>query len=120
SVVLIALIAQRIVPRQAAAAVVCFGWNPLVLWEISANGHNDVVMMAFVLLALLLLLTKRWPLAFPALACAVLIKYISLVLLPIFVLWVLRRQGRPAVRPLALGLAAMLALIVMVYVPFWS
>jgi len=120
SVALIAQIVQRIAPRQTTAAVVCFGWNPLVLWETAGNGHNDIVMMAFVLLALLLLLTRRWPLAFAALACSVLIKYVSLVLLPVFVLWILRRWGRAALKPLALGLAAMVAIIVIAYVPFWA
>jgi alpha-1,6-mannosyltransferase len=113
------LIMRRIAPRKIAAAIVCFGWNPLVLWEIAGNGHNDIVMMTFALLAILLLLTHRWPLAFPALACSVLVKYISLVLLPVFVLWIFWRHGLRAWRPLAAGALAAIAVVVGVFLPFW-
>ena len=32
-------------PRQAAAALVLVGWNPLVAWKISGQAHNDGVML---------------------------------------------------------------------------
>jgi alpha-1,6-mannosyltransferase len=115
-----ALIVQRIAPRKVAAAIVCFGWNPLVLWEIAGNGHNDIVMMTFVLLAIFLLLTERWPLAFPALACSVLVKYVSIVLLPVFVLWVFWQYGLRAWRSLALASLVSIALAVIVFLPFWQ
>src|SRR5205814_1309749 len=38
---LIRAIAQRIMPKRRLAAAVLFGWNPLVLLETTANGHND-------------------------------------------------------------------------------
>ncbi|HTE84868.1 MAG TPA: glycosyltransferase family 39 protein, partial [Dehalococcoidia bacterium] len=117
---LIALIAQRIDPRRTVAAVVCFGWNPLVLWEIAGNGHNDIVMMCFVLAALLLLLTKRWPFAFPLLACSVMVKYVSIVLLPVFAVWVVLRHGRRALVPLAAGLLGGLLVALVVTLPFWD
>jgi alpha-1,6-mannosyltransferase len=119
SLALIVLIVRRIEPRRTVAAVVCFGWNPLALWEIAGNGHNDIVMMCFVLLAILLLLTKYWPAAFPALICSVLVKYVSLVLLPVFVLWVLLRYGRRSLLPLANGLLAALILALVLFRPFW-
>jgi alpha-1,6-mannosyltransferase len=117
---LIALIAQRIDPRKMVAAVVCFGWNPLVLWEIAGNGHNDIVMMCFALAAILLLLTDRWPWAFPVLACSVMVKYISAVLLPVFVLWVLLRHGRRAITPMIAGLLGGLLVALIVTLPFWA
>jgi alpha-1,6-mannosyltransferase len=117
---LIVLIVRRIDARRTAAAVVGFGWNPLVLWEIAGNGHNDIMMMSFVLLAILLLLTRFWPAAFPALAGSVLVKYVSLVLLPVFVLWVLLRYGRRAILPLANGLLAALIVALALFHPFWA
>jgi alpha-1,6-mannosyltransferase len=120
SLVFIVLIVRRIDPSHTAAAVVCFGWNPLVLWEVAGNGHNDIVMMCFALAAILLLLSRHWPFAFPVLACSVLVKYISLILLPVFVIWVLRRYGRAALVPLLSGLlgAALVALVI--FLPFWA
>jgi hypothetical protein len=120
SVALIVLIMRKLDPAHVAAAVVCFGWNPLVFWEAAGNGHNDILMMAFALLALYLLLTARWPFAFPALACSVLIKYSSAVLLPVFVIWILYRHGRRALVPLALALVVSVLLAAAVLTPFWS
>ncbi len=116
----IVLIVRRIDPRRTAAAVVCFGWNPLVLWEIAGNGHNDIMMMCFVLLAILLLLTRFWPAAFAALACSVLVKYVSLVLLPVFVLWLLMRYRRGGLLPLANGVLVALFLALALLRPFWA
>jgi alpha-1,6-mannosyltransferase len=120
SLLFIALIMRRIDPRRTAAAIVCFGWNPLVLWEIAGNGHNDIVMMCFVLAAILLLLGEHWPYAFPVLALSILVKFASLVLLPVFVLWVLIRYRARAVVPLISGLVGALLVALAVYSPFWA
>jgi hypothetical protein len=119
SLALIVLITRRTDPKHTVAAAVTFGWNPLVLWETAGNGHNDILMMAFVLLTILLLLTRHWPFAFSALACSVLVKYATIVLLPVFVLWILYRYGRSALPALAAGLAGAAMLAVIVYAPFW-
>jgi hypothetical protein len=37
---------------DVAAGLVVYGWNPLVIFEFGANGHNDGVMIAFLLLAM--------------------------------------------------------------------
>jgi alpha-1,6-mannosyltransferase len=116
----IVLIVRRIDPPRVAAAVVCFGWNPLVLWEIAGNGHNDIVMMSFALAALFLLLTARWPLAFPLLACSILVKFVSAILLPAFILWILLRNGRRAIFPLTLGMLAAALISILIVFPFWA
>ena len=40
--------------RVRAVGMLLYGWNPLVLLESSLNGHNDVFMLTFVLLGVLL------------------------------------------------------------------
>jgi hypothetical protein len=119
TLVFIALIVSRIAPRRVAAAVVCFGWNPLVLWEIAGNGHNDIVMMFFAIAAIFALLTARWPLAFPLLVCSILVKYVTVILLPIFLFWVLLRHGRRAMLPLVGGLALALLVSLVIVAHFW-
>ena len=42
-------------PRICALGMLLYGWNPLVLLESALNGHNDVFMLTFVLLGILLL-----------------------------------------------------------------
>ncbi len=44
--------------RPGVAALV-YGWNPFILYETAGNGHNDIVMLTGLLLALWLLLVRR-------------------------------------------------------------
>ncbi|MGI8889327.1 MAG: glycosyltransferase family 87 protein [Chthoniobacterales bacterium] len=65
-----------------SSRILIYGWNPLVLWEFSGSGHIDALMIAFVLLALLARRQGRDSLAGAWLSCAVLVKFIPLVLFP--------------------------------------
>ena len=68
-------------PQQRLAGTLLFAWNPLVLLD-PANGHNDVVMLLPVLLAVWFLANDRIPatlrgaLALAALTLAAWVKYI--------------------------------------------
>ena len=42
----VAIAAERLRPGTGAAAAVLFGWNPLVLIHLAADGHNDAAMLA--------------------------------------------------------------------------
>jgi hypothetical protein len=44
---------------QRTTAIAALAWNPLVLFEVAANAHNDVLMVTFSLLALLLLARQK-------------------------------------------------------------
>jgi hypothetical protein len=44
---------------QRTTAIAALAWNPLVLFEFAANAHNDVLMVSFSLLALLLVGRQR-------------------------------------------------------------
>ncbi|MEA2576363.1 MAG: alpha,6-mannosyltransferase [Chloroflexia bacterium] len=113
------------------AATVTYAWNPLALLEFGANGHNDVLMLTFMLAALWLHLKGKWPLAIAALAGAALIKLIAIVLVPGY-LWLLFWQGRTEIpaeeqEPWHKGImrvaqAALIfsGLIVLAYIPFWA
>jgi hypothetical protein len=84
-------IARRNKPQAVLEALYLFAWNPLVLLLAVGDGHNDIVMMAVVLLAFGFLLRESWTLAFVALALSVWIKYVSVIFLPLFVLYAWRR-----------------------------
>lgn len=120
SLILIWPIMRRANPRRTVSAIVCFGWNPLVLFEISGNGHNDSMMLAFLLLAVLLAITRRWwPASLLALSASILVKYVSAVFLPLLFIWLLRRHGRAGVLPMAIGAIVALALSIAALAPFW-
>ena len=106
-------------PKVAQEGLYLFAWSPFVLLMAVGDGHNDMVMMALALLAIWLLSKERWALAFGVLALSVWIKYVSLALLPLFGLYVWRRQEqaqrRDLLRPMTHGgLAAVLVSFVVV------
>ena len=55
-------------PRRCSAYL--FLWNPLLLWEMAANAHNDGLMLLLGLLGIWLFVTGRDLLALPACASA--------------------------------------------------
>lgn len=73
-------IAARVRPGSEQFALVCYGWNPLVLLEMVGSAHNDGLMVLFMLLALwCYVLGSRWRWAGWALVMmAVLVKYAAL------------------------------------------
>jgi len=95
-------------------------WNPLLLFETAGNGHNDVAMVFFVLLALVLEQRERHLAAVLALTASVLFKFVSLLLLPPLVLYIALNFGSKTRRELiqALGLSG--ALVAAGYFPVWD
>lgn len=101
SVCLLSSILRQTRRPLAARGVVLFAWNPLILLLAVGDGHNDMVMMATVLLAMWLLLRRRWTLAIGALILSIWVKYVSVILLPLFLLYAVRSSAaerRDAVR----------------------
>jgi alpha-1,6-mannosyltransferase len=72
--------------RPVLPGVVLWLWNPLVLLEYPGAGHNDVLMLAGLLLGLWLYLSGRARLALAAIAVAAMVKSVALVILPLL-LW---------------------------------
>lgn len=119
-----AFVAARIVARRdpalAPVAALIVGWSPLVLWESAANGHNDIVMVFFALVAVDQALHRRWTLALPLLALSILVKYVTVLLLPLFLIAALRDGGRRALRACAAGVGLSLWAGLLALAPFWS
>jgi hypothetical protein len=63
---------------QRTTALAALAWNPLVLFEVAGNAHNDVLMVTFSLLALLLLPRSNGGLlAGASFTLGALVKYLS-------------------------------------------
>lgn len=112
----------RLCPRYAAAGTVLFAWNPLLQFELVGNGHNDVVMVLFVLLALWALISELRLLVLPLLALAVLTKLLAAALGPVFLYGLLRGHLPLREKLIAIvgGSAISLGLAVVLYAPFWG
>jgi len=73
-------------------AIAAFGWVPLAVTQTVAEGHNDIAMVGFALLWLLLLLKGRAT-APLALAASVLCKYVTAPLFLVDLLFAFRHDG---------------------------
>ena len=80
-------------PEDAATGALFFLWNPLVLWEGIGNAHNDLVLTLCLLGAIWAWCRGRPSLVIPALVVGALIKYVSLLLLPVVAVALFRRLG---------------------------
>jgi len=124
-----ALISRRLGEHAGASGgrelpvAVAIAWNPYVLWRVAGNGHNDIAMMAFALLAIWFALSGYWRWVPAALAASILIKYVSLLLVPVFAVALLRRprEERRALLPeLAIGSGVALVLTAAAFAPMWE
>lgn len=119
-VALVVAIARQI-GRPPLRAYYIFAASPLVLFDAIGNGHNDLTLVAALLLGIFLLLRGWVWAALPAFAIGVLIKFIPLLLLPLVLIYVLRRWGwANAAYHITIGAVTSLALVVAFYAPFWS
>lgn len=109
---LVWVIATSIAPHRRWQALLLFSWNPLLLLETAGNGHSDIALLCFLLLACYFLLVGPRYLTLPALALALLVNMLALVLLPLFLvaLWRSASQLRPALFSLGVGSALALVL----------
>ncbi|HKP53345.1 MAG TPA: hypothetical protein VJ183_11935 [Chloroflexia bacterium] len=91
SAFLLYLVLGKVLPRYRVAGTLLFAWNPLVLMEFGGSGHNDIVMVFFAILAAWLVLNGRFALGLLALTASMLIKIVTIFILPLFVVYVWRQ-----------------------------
>jgi hypothetical protein len=126
SVLLIAWLVYLIVreshPGWELTAVMFWLLNPLVLWDGIANAHNDVLLMVPVVAAIWASQKglDRW--VIPLLLVSVLIKYVTLILLPVAVVAVWRRnpEWRERISGVLLALASGQFLLAVSLFPFYD
>jgi hypothetical protein len=122
SVAIVFFFLRRVAPERALAGVLILGWNPVALYEVWGNGHNDIAMIFWVLLAAVLIAQKRYTLATLSLVLGALIKFIPLLLVPAALLIGFHAHENVRSRfwfVFKTSFAAVL-LIVAAYYPFWN
>jgi hypothetical protein len=94
---------------QAAHWVLAYAWNPLLATEVAGSGHIDIV-GTLLLLVSFAALSRRWrAVAAVAFGLAVAVKFLPIVLLPLY--WRRVRMRDAALAAVAVGL---------LYVPFFN
>jgi hypothetical protein len=102
--------------RMAQSSAYLYLCNPMLLWEMVGNAHNDGLMMLFGLLAAFLFVRRVDRLVLPALAAGALIKIPIAVIAPLLFVALARRNWRAALE----GALLAVALAAAVYRPFWE
>ncbi len=122
SVVVIVIFLRRTSPEQALPGALLLGWNPVVLYETWGNGHNDIAMIFWVLLAALWISRKRYSMATLSLVAGALMKFIPVLLIPAALLVGYRSLDKlkPRLWFLAKTSAAAFVMIAAAYLPFWN
>jgi len=109
-------------PTYALAGTALYAWNPLVLYESAAGGHNDGLVMFFVLVGVYLFARGRFALAVPVAALSCVIKMPMAVVVPLFVVGGWRalsgKQNRAWV--MASSVAVTVALVLLLHAPLWE
>lgn len=121
SIAVVAIFLRQAAPERALSGAWLIAWNPVVLIETLGNGHNDMSMVFWILLAAWLIYRRNFPLAILALVAGGLFKYIPVLLIPAAGLIALRLlpNWSARLRFLLVTGAAGAALVVLAYAPFW-
>ncbi len=80
-------------PEWALPAALFWLWNPLVLWDGIGNAHNDVTLMLPVVAALWSWQKRRDHMVVPWVLVSILIKYVTVILIPVAIIAVWRRTS---------------------------
>ncbi len=119
SLLVVDRLARRIRPERADFILLAVAWNPLVLVHLVGGGHNDLMMVFFIVSAFLLY-RKGYPaLAVTSAVLACLVKSTAvLVLVPILVL-LLRQNARWRLSTYVRSAAALVFIPLAFYLPQW-
>jgi hypothetical protein len=89
---LIWLILGHVRPELRFLGTLAYLWNPMIVMELAGDGHNDAVMVFFVLLGLHLTIKQRVVGAIVATSLGALTKYVPTLFLPLQIAWMWRTR----------------------------
>lgn len=122
STLVLASLLREHAPDRAMPGTLLLAWNPLVLYETLGNGHNDIAMLFWILLAVWAFARRSHSLAVLSLIAGALVKFIPLLLLPVAIVLIWQRIPKLKARLCWLARMLVLALVLvwMAYIPFWQ
>lgn len=114
-------ITQILSPGRENLTLLAIGLNPLLVFEGPGSGHNDLLMVSFLLVGAMFYLEKKYLLASLFLGLSVGVKMLTLAVLP----WALMDYGRGKSWPRRIGgaaiaLAFLLLPLVICYGRLWA
>jgi hypothetical protein len=119
--VLIALTLRVLAPRRVLIGMYVWLWNPFVILMTGEGAHNDIVMVAVMLLGVYWLVRRWYIAATLAALVAAMIKFVPLALVAIIAVVALRDLPvRKKLRYVMLSGVLGMALFVAIAAPFWT
>ena len=118
----VAFTLNKLSPVRAIGGTLGFLWNPVLLFEIVGNAHNDITMLLWVAASVWAAGTRRWKWVIWFLAIGAAFKFVPILLLPAAGL--LGLMNTPSIREkikfLLLSGAGCLLIWIAAYLPFWN
>lgn len=111
---------------KSKVSLVLYSWNPLILFEISLNAHNDILMVMFFVLSLYFLFKdnslKSHLISGVLLILSVLVKYFTAIFIPFYLVFslVTLRNKLEKIKFLILSVFCGLLTVVLIFFPFWK
>ena len=111
---------------KSKIALVLYSWNPLILFEISLNAHNDILMVAFFVLSLCFLFKdsslKSHLLSWVLLILSVLVKYFTAIFIHFYLVFslVTLQDKLEKIKFLILSVLCGLLTTMLIFFPFWE
>jgi alpha-1,6-mannosyltransferase len=117
----VALLLRQYAPQRALYGVTLLAWNPLAVYSVPGNAHNDIVMTFFIVLGIYFLARRHYTLAAMAETAGALVKFIPALLLPIVLIAGLAQADswRKRLYYLVVTGFACMVMMVALYAPFW-
>ena len=114
-------IAKKINEQQAVFVLLMFSWSPLVLYETMISGGTDILMMFWFLLSLYLMLEKKYCWAVVAFALSVLVKYVTIILWPFWLVYAVSKMptARGKIMQIIKLMLIFVLTVIVCFLPFW-
>ncbi|HHW40820.1 MAG TPA: DUF2029 domain-containing protein [Syntrophomonadaceae bacterium] len=110
-------VGELLSPGRGPQAAVLYGFNPLAIFELVANGHNDGLGILLLLVSLWLMLRARRGEGFLFAGLANVYKLSAGLVAP-FILWMTVRKGKW--RTAVAGAGVIVLVFITMYLPFWN
>ena len=112
---LVWIAARKLNQPRPDVSLYLFTWSPLILLHHIANAHNDILMGCLIVLAVTLVVLGRAAWAAPVLVVAAMLKYATLPLIPVVLIYVGMTRGWRRATISAMGAASVAALLSLPY-----
>jgi len=113
------LVVRRVNPRWSFLAFIALSWQPLLLIETINGAHNDILIGLTAILGLFLIFQGRYFQGFAVLWIGVLVKYVILLLIPLGIIFVIRRHSLKAMIKITAPIIGIIVLLTLIaYLPF--